>query len=177
VISWSRDLVATQQTQETNVRPLRWIRTRHPSSRAAADPTPYTARPPGSANIDIATRFLHALAPSDVFTKDKRLVGVMNDPAGNILTWVIVRKNYHIDRRDSILDSCVRFFVRHHRRRFLVSCFCRRKLYVKWPYRSCPTANRPNHFHMQWRQRLFTLGIVNLDGACNWSLTFVECRV
>jgi len=41
--------------------------------------------------MDIATRFLHARTTFDVFTNGRRLVGVTNDPAGNILTWVIVR--------------------------------------------------------------------------------------
>ena len=95
LLSASDQLVKEANSYTTNTRDKRPCTKRDsnpPSQQSAvADPTPYTARPPGSASIDIATRFLHALAPSNVFINDRRLVGVTNDPAGNILTWIIVR--------------------------------------------------------------------------------------
>jgi len=57
VISSSHWPLPTNYTKihETNIRPIRGIRTRDPSNRTAGAPTPYTERPPG---LD---KFIHKL--------------------------------------------------------------------------------------------------------------------
>jgi hypothetical protein len=95
---------------------------------------------------------------------------VTNDPAGNILRGVVVRLERLSHRPPgfdygqlcqivrSPLPSSLPFFL------FLVyEVLC--EMAVSVLYNGEQT--QPFSYHMHWHRRLFTLGIVNLVGACN----------